>query len=124
MQNKYRGKPTNPARSGKLKPGHFMSATPTYLRTPVHIISLSNKATQSTSIATSTCNLNTTANASSSNRSSSRRDLSSNEFKSVSLEQIKALELKIASLNEQIAQIMHRSVETQEDIVNTQAKAL
>ena len=59
-------------------------------------------------------NLNSTAHASSCK--SSR--------KSVSLQQIKELEEKIARLNEQIAVIMHRSVETQESIVNDQARAL
>jgi len=40
------------------------------------------------------------------------------------MEEIQALEQKIAKLNEKIALIMHRSIETQESIVESQARAL
>ena len=60
-----------------------------------------------------------TANASSNNSRGQQK-----VTQTVSLEQIKALEQKIASLNEQIASIMHRSVETQEEIVAADVEAL
>ena len=79
------------------------SSSTKYLSSKVRNTHMTARSMQSTSLAGSSAyNLNTTANASQKGNSSS----------SVSIEQIKALEQKIASLNEQIASIMHRSVET------------
>ena len=52
------------------------------------------------------------------------KDTTANSGKTVSIEQIRQLEEKIATLNEQIATIMHRSLETQEQIVEGHAQAL